>query len=146
MHIVHELIDILFPESWLPVFQHNCGKNGDNNIQLDNRMRMMASNYLRETCNCLNYPYRAISLNFPDESRRVFFVNLLFLSLSCHRWWFFPTSVDIFLYLIKCWMSKGRMASPKRMNFRKSSKRGGGHFQSKNLYCRFWTLNRAFSA
>ena len=39
------------------------------------------------------------------------------------------------------------MASPKRMNFRKSSKRGGGgHFQSKNLCCRFWTLNRAFSA
>ena len=41
---------------------------------------------------------------------------------------------------------KGRMGTPKRENFRKSSKGGGGHFQSKNLYCRFWTLNRAFSA
>ena len=41
---------------------------------------------------------------------------------------------------------KGRMPSPKLMNFWKSSKRGGGHFQSKNLCCRFWTLNRAFSA
>ena len=39
------------------------------------------------------------------------------------------------------------MTSPKLMNFWKSSKRGGGgHFQSKNLCCRFWTLNRAFSA
>ena len=42
---------------------------------------------------------------------------------------------------------KGRMVPPKLMNFWKSSKRGwGGHFQSKNLCCRFWTLNRAFSA
>ena len=36
---------------------------------------------------------------------------------------------------------KGRMAPPKRMNFRKSSKGGaGGHFQSKNLYCKIWTF------
>ena len=71
MHIVHDFI----PESWLPLFQHKCGKNdlGDNNIQLDNRMRMMTSNYLRETYNCLNYLDRAISLNFPDESCHGFF-------------------------------------------------------------------------
>ena len=37
--------------------------------------------------------------------------------------------------------AKGRMAFPKRMNFRKSSKRErGDHFQSKNLYSRFWTF------
>ena len=28
---------------------------------------------------------------------------------------------------------------PNRMNLWKSDK-GGGHFQSKNLYCRFWVL------
>ena len=37
--------------------------------------------------------------------------------------------------------SKGRIPLPKRMNFRKSSKGGGeGHFQSKNLSCRFLPL------
>ena len=48
--------------------------------------------------------------------------------------------------VLRCaiWLkSRGRMAPPKRMNFRKSSKGGGGwsHFQSKNLYCRFWTFS-----
>ena len=33
--------------------------------------------------------------------------------------------------------SKGRVRVPKWMNFRKPSKGGGGHFQSKNLYCIF---------
>ena len=37
--------------------------------------------------------------------------------------------------------TKGRVRTPKRMKFRKSSKGGGGggHFQSKSLCCRFWT-------
>ena len=40
---------------------------------------------------------------------------------------------------------KGRMVVPNRMNFRKSSKWGvGGHFQSKNLCCRFWELWTGF--
>ena len=30
------------------------------------------------------------------------------------------------------------------MNFRKSSKRGGGHFQSKNLYCKIWTFKQVY--
>ena len=34
-------------------------------------------------------------------------------------------------------LNQERMALPNRMNFRKSSKAEGGHFQSKNLYCRF---------
>ena len=34
--------------------------------------------------------------------------------------------------------TKGRMVVPNRTNFRKSAKGTGGHFQSKNLYCRFW--------
>ena len=37
-------------------------------------------------------------------------------------------------------LSKGRMGLPKRMNFRKNSKGGVGHFQFKNLYCRFLPL------
>ena len=37
------------------------------------------------------------------------------------------------------------MKPPKRMFFRKSSKGGGGgHFQSENLYCRFWTFKQGF--
>ena len=40
---------------------------------------------------------------------------------------------------------KGRVAVPKRMNFRISSKKGGGHFQSENLYCRFWTFIQGLS-
>ena len=37
--------------------------------------------------------------------------------------------------------SQGRVVLTNQMNFRKSSKgRGGCHFQSKNLYCRFWGL------
>ena len=46
--------------------------------------------------------------------------------------------------LVKVYLCKGRMEIPKRMFFRKSSKRGGGHFQSKNLYCRFWTFKQGF--
>ena len=30
------------------------------------------------------------------------------------------------------------------MNFRKSSEGGGGHFQSKNLYCKIWTFEQGF--
>ena len=30
------------------------------------------------------------------------------------------------------------------MNFRKSSEGGGGHFQSKNFYCKFWTFEQGF--
>ena len=30
------------------------------------------------------------------------------------------------------------------MNFWKSSERGGGHFQSRNLYCKFWTFKQGF--
>ena len=39
--------------------------------------------------------------------------------------------------------TQGRVAVPNRMNFRKSSK-GGGHFQSKNLRCRFLELLTGF--
>ena len=39
---------------------------------------------------------------------------------------------------------KGRVRVPKQMNFRKSSKGGGCHFQSKNLCCRFWTYKQGF--
>ena len=39
---------------------------------------------------------------------------------------------------------KGRLTLPKRMNFRKSSKGGGGHFQSKNLCCKIWTLKQGY--
>ena len=35
---------------------------------------------------------------------------------------------------------KGRIPLPNLMNFWKSAKGGGGHFQSKNLCCRFWEL------
>ena len=38
-----------------------------------------------------------------------------------------------------CFFSKGRIPLPNGMNFWKSAK-GGGHFQSKNLSCRFWEL------
>ena len=41
-------------------------------------------------------------------------------------------------------LRKGRLPLPKRMNFRKSSKRGGGHFQSKNLYCKIWTFKQVY--
>ena len=37
---------------------------------------------------------------------------------------------------------KGRVMLPNWMNFRKSSKGKGGHFQSKNLYCRFGNLKQ----
>ena len=41
--------------------------------------------------------------------------------------------------------TQGRMALPNRMNFRKSFKEGGWErFQSKNLYCRFWTFIQGF--
>ena len=33
-------------------------------------------------------------------------------------------------------ITKGSLPTPKRMNFWKSSKRGGGHFQSKNFCCK----------
>ena len=36
--------------------------------------------------------------------------------------------------------AKRRVKLPNRMIFWKSSKGGGGHFQSKNLCCRFWEL------
>ena len=36
--------------------------------------------------------------------------------------------------------AKGRVTLPNRMIFRETSKGEGGHFQSKNLYCRFWEL------
>ena len=36
--------------------------------------------------------------------------------------------------------SKGRIPLPNQMNFWKSAKGGGCHFQSKYLYCRFWEL------
>ena len=45
---------------------------------------------------------------------------------------------------LKINLGTGRV--PKRMNLWKSSKGlGGGYFQSKKLYCRFWILTRAFS-
>ena len=40
--------------------------------------------------------------------------------------------------------TQGRVTFPNRMNFRKSSERGGGHFQSKNLYCKIWTFKQLF--
>ena len=43
-------------------------------------------------------------------------------------------------------LNKGRMASPKRMNFRKSSRGGGVIFNPKNYIADFGPLNRAFSA
>ena len=36
------------------------------------------------------------------------------------------------------------MALPKRIIFWKIPKGGGGHFQSKNLYCIFWTFKQGF--
>ena len=42
------------------------------------------------------------------------------------------------------YIAKGRVRLTDRMNFRKSSKRGGGHFQSKNLYCKIWTFKQGF--
>ena len=36
--------------------------------------------------------------------------------------------------------TKGRMAAPNQMNFRKISKEGGVIFNTKNKYCRFWEL------
>ena len=42
-------------------------------------------------------------------------------------------------------VAKGRVRLPKQMNFRKTSKEGGrGHFQSKNLCCRFFTFMYGF--
>ena len=43
-----------------------------------------------------------------------------------------------------CSSAKGSLPLPKRMNFRKSSEGGGGHFQSKNLYCKIWTFEQGF--
>ena len=44
-----------------------------------------------------------------------------------------------------CLPFQGRVALLNRMNFRKSSEGGaGGHFQSKKLYCRFWTFIQGF--
>ena len=41
--------------------------------------------------------------------------------------------------------AKGQVTIPKRMNFWKGSKNGGGHhFQSKKSCCRFWTLKKVF--
>ena len=40
-------------------------------------------------------------------------------------------------------LNQGRMALPNRMNFWKTSKGEGGHFQSRNLYCRFWAFREA---
>ena len=48
------------------------------------------------------------------------------------------------LFAITTVGTKGRLPLPKRMNFRKSSKRGGGHFQSKNLYCKIWTFKQGY--
>ena len=42
-------------------------------------------------------------------------------------------------YILKLYnrvVTKGSFTPPKRMNFWKSSKRGGGHFQSKNFCCK----------
>ena len=41
-------------------------------------------------------------------------------------------------------VTKGRVRLTDLMNFRKSSERGGGHFQSKNLYCKIWTFKQGF--
>ena len=40
--------------------------------------------------------------------------------------------------------TKGRVRLPNRMIFWKSAKGGGGvgHFQSKNLYCKFWNFKQ----
>ena len=39
---------------------------------------------------------------------------------------------------------EGRVAPPKKMNFWKSKKGVETHFQTKNLYCRFWTITQGF--
>ena len=49
-----------------------------------------------------------------------------------------------FLFLLCLTYTKGRMTIPNQMNFWKSSKGGGGHFQSKNLYCKIWTFKQGF--
>ena len=41
-------------------------------------------------------------------------------------------------------LEQGRAMVPKRMRFWEKSKGEGGHFQSKNLYCRFWTFIQGF--
>ena len=53
------------------------------------------------------------------------------------QWWRFM--------ILNIYMFKGRLVPTRRMNFRKISKgRGGGNFESKNLYYRFWTFKRGF--
>ena len=39
---------------------------------------------------------------------------------------------------------KGCVTVPKRMNFRKISKGGGGHFLSEKLCCKLWTFTQGF--
>ena len=42
-------------------------------------------------------------------------------------------------------LSEGRIVPPKLINFlKKFQMGGGGHFQSKNLCCRFWTYKQGF--
>ena len=75
-------------------------------------------------------------------------------SISFH-WGVFNTACKIFLPIVKCERiyenfktmmvtkqktTQGRIPLPNRLNFWKSAKRGGGYFQSKNLFCRFWEL------
>ena len=55
------------------------------------------------------------------------------------------TKNTLFCVQVLFHLVKGRVAVPKRMNFRISSKKGGGSFQSENLYCRFWTFIQGLS-
>ena len=51
------------------------------------------------------------------------------------------------VFFLHWYPPKGKDGVSKTDEFsEKFQKGGGGHFQSKNLCCRFWTLNRAFSA
>ena len=82
-----------------------------------------------------------------EEQNRITFIGIFFsqiriihnkIKLIC--WYYFLKINPISYHVVVCLLTKiTLMASPKRMNFRKSSKRGGrgGHFRMEKLYCKF---------
>ena len=70
------------------------------------------------------------------------------LNINYNLWPCHPLFSHLFYWTqvrsLTCHVSQGQVALPKRINFRKSSKGGVAHFQSKNLCCTFWTLKRGF--
>ena len=75
-----------------------------------------------------------------------YFLNCCTLITGCQVRFLCGAIISVWGYGHFSWSrNKGWVRLTDRMNFRKSSERGGrGHFQSKNLYCKIWTFKQGF--